>query len=37
MPKRMEIDNLNAGIKRCNRCRLCETRANAFCGDENIT
>ncbi|MCD4670283.1 MAG: uracil-DNA glycosylase [Actinomycetia bacterium] len=32
----MKIDDLNKEIKRCNRCRLSETRINALCGEGNL-
>ena len=32
----MKIDDLNEEIKKCNRCRLSETRINALCGEGNL-
>lgn len=32
----LEIKDLNKKIKRCNKCRLSETRMNALCGEGNI-
>jgi len=32
----MGIENLNEEIRRCNRCRLSETRLNALCGEGNL-
>ena len=32
----MEIDDLNKEIKRCNKCRLADTRINALCGEGNL-
>ncbi|MCD6117553.1 uracil-DNA glycosylase [bacterium] len=32
----MKIDELNKKIKKCNKCRLSETRINALCGEGNL-
>jgi len=32
----LKIQELNAEIKRCNKCRLSETRINAICGEGNL-
>jgi len=32
----MKIDDLNKEIKKCNRCRLSETRINALCGEGDL-
>ena len=32
----LKIQELNAEIKRCNKCRLSETRINALCGEGNL-
>lgn len=31
----MDIENLNEEIRKCNKCRLSETRTNAICGEGN--
>jgi uracil-DNA glycosylase family 4 len=31
----MDLEPLNARIRNCRRCRLCETRTNALCGEGN--
>ena len=32
----MEIDELNKEIKKCDKCRLSETRTNVLCGEGNL-
>ena len=32
----LKIQELNAEVKRCNECRLSETRINALCGEGNL-
>lgn len=32
----MNIKKLNNEIKKCNKCRLSETRPNALCGEGNL-
>ena len=32
----MRIKKLNEEIKKCKKCRLCETRTNALCGEGNL-
>jgi DNA polymerase len=34
--KAMGIEDLNKEIRKCNRCRLSETRINALCGEGNL-
>ncbi|MEF8848988.1 MAG: uracil-DNA glycosylase [Candidatus Thermoplasmatota archaeon] len=33
---RKEINDLNSQIRNCTKCRLCETRTNAICGEGNL-
>jgi uracil-DNA glycosylase len=32
----MKIDELNQEIRQCQKCRLCESRTNALCGEGNL-
>jgi uracil-DNA glycosylase family 4 len=33
----MRIEDINAEIQRCTRCRLSETRIHALCGEGNLS